>query len=116
MTLTALQKRSLESYLYLRGKPPTFWRVLNFRPRGWIPFLCLALVSVLCFAVDLLLGMFGVGVTMGAVARIIAQARFTVEVWPVVEQATDWGKVEEFLRENGQPTSGGHASSSQESV
>jgi len=116
MTLTALQKRCLESYLYLRGKPPTFWQVLSFRPRGWIPLLVCAIASVLCFAVDSYVGMFFVGLTTGAFLRIMAQVRLNVGVWPVVEQVTDWDKVDEALREDAQPSTGGHASSSQASV
>ena len=103
MKLTVFQKRCLESYLYMRGKPPTVARVLSFRPRGWLPFLGVGAASLLCFFVNPYAGMFMMGLILGAVLRIIAYARFTVMGWPVIERVLDWGRVESFLREEAQP-------------
>lgn len=100
MKLTLFQKRCLESYLYMRGKPPTLLRVLSFRPIGWLPFLGIGVASILIFFVDPYFGMFMIGLTLGAVLRIIAHARMSVMGWPVNEQVLDWGRVESLLRED----------------
>lgn len=100
MKLTAFQRRCLESYVYLRGKSPTLLQVLSFRPRGWLPFFGIAVISILIFCVDPFWGMFMIGMTVGAVLRIISQARFTVMGWPAIERVLDWNRVEEVLRED----------------
>jgi len=113
MKLTMFQKRCLESYLYMRGKPATVFRVLSFRPRGWLPFLGIGVVSALSFFVNPYVGIFMIGLTLGAVLRIIGYARFTVMGWPVIERVLDWDRVESLLREEaqpGDPPNGGRAS------
>jgi hypothetical protein len=110
MNLTAFQKRCLESYLYLRGTSPTILRVLSFKPRGWLPFLGIAVASVLSFAVSPLLGTFMAGLTLGAVLRILAYARFTVMGWPVIEQVLDWDRIEDLLHADGHSAAGKAAS------
>jgi len=43
--------------------------------------------------------MFMIGMSTGAILRIIAHARFAVMAWPVTEEVTDWSKVETLLHE-----------------
>lgn len=72
-----------------------------FRPLSWLPFLFIAVVSfAFYFLLDDRWGMFMIGLTVGAVLRIIAYARFSVMAWPVVEEVTDWNKVEALRHEN----------------
>ena len=71
-----------------------------FRPLSWLPFLLIAAVSfALYFLVDARWGMFMIGMSTGAILRIIAHARFAVMAWPVTEEVTDWSKVETLLHE-----------------
>ena len=103
MKLTAFQRRCLESYVYLHGKSPTLLDVLSFRSRGWLPFLMMAVLSSLMFYISSLWGMFMIGMTMGAVLRIIGYARFTVLGWPVIERVLDWDRVASVLRADALP-------------
>jgi len=101
MKLTAYQKRHLAALVYLRGKKPSLWSVLMFRPLAWIPFLVIAGVSFALYLLDVRWGMFMIGMTAGAILRIIAYARFTLMAWPVTEEVTDWNRVEALRHENG---------------
>ena len=103
MKLTAFQKRCLESYVYLRGKPPSVSRVLSFRPRGWLPFVGIAVVSVLSYFASPPVGLFMIGLTVGAVLRIVANARFVAMGWPAIERVVDWDRLDGLLQENAQP-------------
>jgi hypothetical protein len=68
-----------------------------------LPFLGIGIASVLSLLVNPYVGMFLIGLTLGAVLRIVAYARFTVMGWPVIERVLDWGRVESLLREEAQP-------------
>lgn len=103
--MTAFQRRCLESYVYLRGKPPTLLQVLSFRPRGWLPFLGVAVMSVLLLCISRFWGVFMIGMTVGSILRIIGHARFTVMGWPVLERVLDRERVESVLREDAPPKS-----------
>lgn len=95
MKLTPYQKRHLEALAYIRSQKPGVWSVLMFRPLSWLPFLALAGVSSLsCYYLDARWGMFMLGLTIGAVLRIISYARFTLMAWPITDEVTDWAKVE----------------------
>jgi len=73
-----------------------------FRPLSWLPFAFIAGVSfAFYFLLDERWGMFMIGMTTGAVLRIISYARFAVMGWPITEEVTDWTKVDAIRRENG---------------
>ena len=102
MKITAFQKRHLEALVTFRKRKPNLWRFLMFRPLSWIPVLFIFAVS---FAFYLLLdehwGLFMIGMSVGALVRIFAHARFALMAWPVTEEVTDWSKVQALRDENG---------------
>jgi len=38
--------------------------------------------------------MFLIGMSTGAILRVVSHARFAVIAWPITEQVTDWAKVD----------------------
>lgn len=101
MDLTKYQKRHLEALVTFRKRKPTVWSLIAFRPRSLAPIVFIVGLSfALYFLVDPLWGMFAIGMSTGAILRIVAHARFAVMAWPVTEEVTDWDRVE-ALREKG---------------
>jgi len=102
MKLTAYQRRHLEALVYLKGKKPGVWTIITFRPLGWLSFVAIAGVSFFFYRfLDARWGLFMMGMTVGAVLRIISHARFAIMAWPVTEEVTDWARVEALRRDAG---------------
>src|SRR3954462_1569873 len=99
MKLTAYQKRHLEALTTFRKKKPSAWDVMMVRPRSWLPFLLIAGLSFGVYLLDARWGMFMIGMTTGAVLRIISHARLAIKAWPITEEITDWAKVEALRHE-----------------
>jgi hypothetical protein len=99
MKLTAYQRRHLEALTTFRTKKPSIWSVLMFRPRSWLPILFIIGLSFALYLLDPRWGMFMIGMSTGAILRIISHARFAMMAWPVTEEITDWTKVEALRRE-----------------
>lgn len=107
MKLSAFQRRQLDALSHLKTEGAGLWKVLTFRPLSWIPFVLIGTLSVLVFVfVEPRWGLVMIGLTAGAVLRILAQARFTVMAWPVTETVTDWAKVEALRKGEGAEVGG----------
>jgi hypothetical protein len=99
MKLTRYQRRFVAALVYMHGSKPSLYKLLAFRPLDWIPFVAIAIVAGLYYAYfDRAWGLFMVGLVIGAIARIVGQARFTLLAWPVTAQIIDWQKVEELQK------------------
>ena len=66
-----------------------------FRPLSWLPVLFIVGFSfAFYFLLDARWGMFLIGMSTGAILRVVSHARFAVIAWPITEQVTDWAKVD----------------------
>ncbi len=100
MKLTSFQKRHVAALLYLHNRSPSIGRILAFRPVNWVPFILIAILSCVVFQFwDKSVGLFFMGLTVGAITRIFAHARFLKMAWPVNEAVIDWSKVEALSQE-----------------
>jgi len=102
MKITAYQRRQLDALVYLKSKRPSVWNVLMFRPQAWLPFAAIAGASFAFYHfLDPRWGLFMMGMTAGAILRVVAYARFAIKAWPITEEITDWTKVEALRRAEG---------------
>ena len=103
MKLTPLQQKLLKSYHCSHSAPPTIGRFIrrNWAALALFAFLIVAGLYLAMSAWGLWFGVgcFAAGMGFGSLSRVLRQAACSVKIWPVVDQITDWSKVDSLLSE-----------------
>ena len=106
MLVTRKQRLMLAVYRKYHRGGISLWRI--YRLCGWriavVP-VYFTLAAVLCFAYGInWAGLLLVGFGAGAVLRDLAYFRRSVAVWPLIEEITDWDRVDQLFDDKASPT------------
>jgi hypothetical protein len=110
MALSKLQRKVLERYKLSRDQPPTVRGSLETMLVSHIALIMFLTVLTVVGSVmtgGIYLGIFVVGLGVGAFARDIGWIRRTVQYWPILATVIDWQKVDTLLESDEESSSTG---------
>jgi len=101
VALTKLQRKSLETYMAFRDRPPAIGAIFR-RSAGRVSFIA-AYCVVFGVVLDWLDSPLGAGlmfgILIGLLVGALSQARVFLRVWPAITQVLDWTKLQALLAE-----------------
>ena len=108
MKLNKLQITSLQRMQKYRMELPTLGERLRLASGFMILLLVpVAIASALSISIGIPSAVFALaGVYIGAIVREVGQQRMFLQWWPLTREITDWGKVEQALKDGETPANG----------